>query len=113
MSNSAIETGSTVPSSSEPRLLRISVPPMSDYIVFNCLDCGHMTSNEYLGTTFDRGVISVRITCKHCELSDVRKLMWVDWKGLPRTPDLDESSLLGASSDDPLDSSGGTNAAQC
>ena len=65
-----------------------------DYLMFKCADCGDMTLNEYLGTTYDRGVCCIRITCNSCHLSSVYKLPWPQWVGLPITPELDESSLF-------------------
>jgi len=89
---------------SEPRLLKLKVEPISDYLVIKCADCGDMTVNEYLGTTYDRGVMSMRLTCPRCGLSDERKLFWPNWKGLPGTPPLDEG-LVGPGGDGPFDGS--------
>ena len=69
----------------------------SDYLTIMCADCGRMTVNEYLGTTADLGMRTMRITCKHCALSYLYKLSWPDWKGLPATPPLDEWSLFRSS----------------
>jgi hypothetical protein len=75
-------------------LLRLTVDPLSDYLVLKCADCGDMTKQEYLGTTYEQGTLSIRITCPHCNRSDERKLLDPDWKGLPNTPEL-EARLLG------------------
>jgi len=79
-------------------LLRLTIEPLGDYLVIKCADCGGITTNEYLGTIHETVSLSMRITCRRCNLSEVRKLLEPDWKGLPDTPELDgrdEASLLG------------------
>ena len=55
-----------------------------DYFKVECRKCGKGTQNEYLG--WDPFVPRLKATCKECGTSEIWRLYFPNWRGLPPNP---------------------------